>query len=261
MDEILAAGAARGEAPAVAIRHHLLEGLLRRLARSEHAAVLVLRGGLMTRLWSPGRSTRDLDLVGDFPFSLDDAVARVRAAFTPEVDDGLRVLATRAAGIWLDSGFPGVRASVTVACGGVEEVVTADVGFGDPLVPPAIRFVYPALLASPPAEVRAIRPETQVAWKLHGLAEFGARFRPKDVADLHRLAAVPLDPDDLTEAIRAAFVSRGFPLSDAVEALDRAHLRTKTARVRFREAGHAAPLDGVLLAVRSALWPALERLR
>ena len=52
-------------------RHHVLEGLLRRLADSEHRTRFVLRGGLMTRAWVGGRSTRDLDMVGLFTFDIE----------------------------------------------------------------------------------------------------------------------------------------------------------------------------------------------
>ena len=109
-----------------------------------------------------------------------------------------------------------------------------DVGFGDPLVPGPMWLDYPTLLAGPAVRVRACRPETQAAWKLHGLAEMGAGWRPKDLADLWLIATrVPLEADLLPPAIEAAFVSRGCRVEDAVRLFDLSHWTTKTARVRW----------------------------
>ena len=51
-----------------------------------------------------------------------------------------------------------------------DQAVTVDVGFRDPLVPAAVWLDYPALPPGSPFRVRAVRPETMAAWKLHGLA-------------------------------------------------------------------------------------------
>ncbi|MEO0604519.1 MAG: nucleotidyl transferase AbiEii/AbiGii toxin family protein, partial [Myxococcota bacterium] len=190
IEAAVVAGADRGESPEAAMRHHLLEGLLRRLAVSEVVEDFVVRGGLVTRTWAPGRTTRDLDLVGDHEFDVAATGERLRTIGRVAVDDGLQIdtTAMRTQGIWLHTDFPGVRAHIPVAFGTHVLRVTADVGFGDPLVPPATWIDYPALVGPPP-RVRACAPECQVSWKLHGLAENEARFRPKDLADLAGMVA------------------------------------------------------------------------
>jgi hypothetical protein len=174
----------RGEPLGVAVRHHLLEGLLRRLARLPCAGELVLRGGLMTRAWVAPRvrPTRDLDLVGDFPFDLAETTRRFRGVLDEQVEDGLELDPARfgAQGIWLDTDFPGVRVTLGARLwGSAPEELTVDIGFGDPLVPEAGWLDYPALQPLPAARVRACCPETMAAWKLHGLAERGASWRPQ----------------------------------------------------------------------------------
>lgn len=51
------------------LTYHLLESLLRRVAYSAHTADLMLRGGMLTRLWvSPGhRIAVDVDFLGLYP--------------------------------------------------------------------------------------------------------------------------------------------------------------------------------------------------
>ncbi|MEN0067527.1 MAG: nucleotidyl transferase AbiEii/AbiGii toxin family protein [Myxococcota bacterium] len=244
------------------MRHHLLEGLLRRLAHSPVRNDFVLRGGLMTRVWSPGRSTQDLDLVGDHDFDVAMTTERLRAIGQVSIDDGLQVdgAAVRTKGIWLHTAFPGIRAQIPVGFGETVIVVTADVGYGDPLVPPAQEMDYPSLIGAPP-HIRACAPETQVAWKLHGLAECGPRFRPKDLADLCRIIkGVPLEDAVLTPAIDAAFASRGFSYESARTTLSAAHWTAKSASRRWRDSETPGDLQTTLETVRKRLAAALARL-
>lgn len=202
---------------AVSGRTAALFGVLREVAALPECGGMVLRGGLLTRDWvAPApRPARDIDFVGDFPFG----VAETRALFAGDA---------AAEGIWLDSAFPGVR--LTLTRGG--HLVTIDVGFNDPLVPPAEWHE----LRGPdgPVRLRVVRPETQVSWKLHGLAEMAADWRPKDLADVWLIArAVSLDAGAMPEALRAAFESRGMTLGRAARLFDAPHWGTKGARVRW----------------------------
>ncbi|HSK04143.1 MAG TPA: nucleotidyl transferase AbiEii/AbiGii toxin family protein [Kofleriaceae bacterium] len=254
------AAAVRGESLAEAVRHHLILGVIARIARAPEGASFVLRGGMLTRAWIAPlrRPARDLDYVGDFPFDVEDTARRLAPALAMERADGVHIDAARAAvrGIWLDTAFPGVRVDLAIGLGRADQRLSIDVGFRDPLVPPAAWIDL-----DDGTSVPAVRPETQLAWKLHGLAEMGASWRPKDLADLWAIATrVPLDPAALPPAIEAAFVSRGFPISAATSALTAPHWETKTARLRWA----AQPRDGVpdlaqtLADVRARLSPVLE---
>ena len=259
--ELRAAAAASGEPLAEAVRHHLIAGVIARIARSPEGASFVLRGGALTRAWIAPlrRPARDLDYVGDFPFGVEDTARRLAPALAPAADlpDGVRIDAARVAvrGIWLDTSFPGVRVELAIGLGRADQRLSIDIGFGDPLIPPAAELRLGGVLA------RAVRPETQLAWKLHGLAELGPSWRPKDLADLWAIATrVPLDPAALPPAITAAFESRGMPVAQAAAVLRAPHWATKTARVRWA----AQPRDGdphleqTLAHVRERLAPVVE---
>ncbi|MEO8700606.1 MAG: nucleotidyl transferase AbiEii/AbiGii toxin family protein [Kofleriaceae bacterium] len=215
-----------GETAAQAVRHHLLAGLIERVARTDPG--FVLRGGMLTRAWIDPlpRPTRDLDYVGDFAFDVEATVDRFRPALGHVVDDGMVFDPERftARGIWLDSEFPGVHLDLAAGIATADHTLGVDIGFHDPLVPPATEH----------AGVRAVRPETQLAWKLHGLVEMADMWRPKDLADLWLIVTrVPLERTLLAPAIAAAFTSRGYTVDDARAAFDRPHWATKSARVRW----------------------------
>lgn len=239
-----------GEAPSQAMRHRLLAAVIERLARTTEA--FVLRGGLATRAWIAPlpRPTRDLDLVGDFGFDVEDTLRRLQPALACEVDDGVVIDRERlvARGIWLDTAFPGVHVELPIGLGRVDQTIGIDIGFRDPLVPPAVTWA---------GGVRAVRPETMLGWKLHGLADMREAWRPKDLADLWLLATrVPLEAAALPAAIAAAFESRGMTTGDAARALVAPHWETKAARVRWARA-RDLELAAVLAELRERLAPVL----
>jgi len=192
-------------------------GLLRRLARSPVAEELVLRGGMMMRLWAGPvpRPVEDIDFLAVFPFDTAATASRLEAVCRVEADDGLRFGALRSEVIWAETAFPGVRAFVEVSFPGDEAPfeLRIDTGFGDPMDPPATWMDHP-LEAGAPARVLACRAETLLAWKVHGLFERGkGRFRPKDLFDVYLLANhAPIDPALMPRALRLAFGSRGDSL-------------------------------------------------
>lgn len=234
--------------------------MIARIARSPEGGSFVLRGGILTRAWIAPlrRPARDLDYVGDFPFDVADTARRLAPALAMELPDAVRIDAARAAvrGIWLDTEFPGVRVELAIGLGRPDQRLSIDIGFRDPLVPPATQVELDGGIIT-----RAVRPETQLAWKLHGLAEMGTSWRPKDLSDLWAIATrVPLALAALPPAIDAAFTSRGMSGSAAAEVLNAPHWKTKTARVRWA----SQPRDGVpdlaqtLADVRERLAPVLE---
>ncbi|MFO0846461.1 MAG: nucleotidyl transferase AbiEii/AbiGii toxin family protein [Gemmataceae bacterium] len=263
-----------------------VEEVLLRLARSPHAGDLVLRGGVLTRVWvgEARRETRDLDFLGLFPRDLDEAARRLADVLAIDsltgVLFGLETL--RGEVIWRETAFPGLRFSVEArrardvsppvgapVTGGLTPParLQIDIGFGDPLVPPAAWLDYPT--ASGPARLLAARPELLAAWKLDGLFEHGARrWQPKDLFDLHLLTAhCHLDTDTLVEAIRVAFEAHSDPLTNVRDVVyNPAWWRTDSARAKWAKyrAASAVPVPEevgeVAAAVARALRPAVGRL-
>lgn len=241
-----------GETALQALRHHLMQGVIDRVAHTTQD--FVLRGGYLTRAWIDPlpRPAQDLDYVGDFAFGVDDTVARFAPALACERADGIVIDPAQlvARGIWLDSGFPGVHLDVAIGIERADHRLGIDIGFGDPLVPPAVTW----------NGARAVRPETQLAWKLHGLVEMADQWRPKDLADAWLIATrVPLAAAALPPAIAAAFESRGFAIAQATGMFDDARWATKSARVRWANQRGLALAD-VIAELRASLRPAFAAL-
>jgi hypothetical protein len=173
---------------------------LRRVERSPYADRLVLRGSLVTRRLFPSRVCEDvdhllLDGIADELARAADAVVRV-----PD-DEPLDMVAVEK--LWPDTEFPGHR---VVFANGLQ----VDIGFGDPIT------IAPERVTIEGASVLAVKPESMIAWKLHGLVELGprGRWRPKDLHDLLLYAGLPdLDEGEIGRAIDVAFSSRGHATS------------------------------------------------
>ena len=242
-----------GETALQGLRHHLMRGVIERVARTSKD--FVLRGGYLTREWIDPlpRPTEDLDFVGDFTFDIDDTVERLRPALEYKLDDGIRIDPPRlvARGIWLDTKFPGVHVDLAIGIERADQRLGIDIGFNDPLVPPAVEW---------PNGARVVRPETQLAWKLHGLVEMREQWRAKDLADSWLIATrVALDSHALPPAIEAAFTSRGYTIEQAVTMFDDERWMTKSARVRWASQRGLALAD-VVKDLREVLAPAFAAL-
>jgi hypothetical protein len=202
--------------------HRLLEGILLRLARLPDADHLILRGGMLMRLWFRPliRPAADLDLVATFPFSVKETARRfVPLLADRSVDDGVIFDAERfrAEGIWLNTDFPGVRLFASGEADGVETEFSVDVTFGEPLVPAPTLGEYPTSRRKLTARVWMCRPETITGRKLQALRHMGMlHWRPKDLNDLRLLLSrVPMNRAELPEAITTSFTSRGNTAADA----------------------------------------------
>lgn len=246
--------------------------VLRRLARSTEASSLVLRGGLMMRLWSGPvpRFVEDLDFLAAFPFDVPRTLRLLEQVLSVDVDDGFHFGALRSEVIWEETDFPGVRIHVETRLPGTQAPfeLRIDVGFGDELESPATWLDY-ASADGPPARVLAVRPETMFAWKVHGLFERGkGRFRPKDLFDVFLLVRfAQLEAPLLAPALRLAFDSRG----DSLELMERLVSGTfgqspwsleKWARYRAPQPeGRPEHLADVVQAVSHALQPVWKAAR
>jgi len=88
--------------------------------------------------------------------------------------------------------------------------VQVDVDVGDAIVPEPQWIEYPSLLDLPRPRLRAYRPETAIAEKLHAMVVLGAaNSRMRDFFDLHALASRgAFDGAVLAEAIASTFARR-----------------------------------------------------
>lgn len=191
------------------------ERLLARLAASEHARDFVVKGATLFTLWAgePHRATRDLDLLGFGPASLERIakVFRDLCSVAGE-DDGLlfEPASVQASRIREEQEYEGVRVEMLALLGGARISLQIDVGFGDVITPAPVEAVFPTLLAMPASRLRAYPRVTVVAEKLHAMVSLGmANSRMKDFFDVWLLAKdFDFDGNELVEAVSATFERR-----------------------------------------------------
>ncbi len=210
----LARSSERSEAEV--LNYHLLEGVLKRLSKSNHVNSLVLRGGMLTRLWVAAPSRRvaiDLDFLGLYPFDIEVTLKKFQEILgdpdrADEIVFDLDSLAAK--GIWLNTESPGVRVNINAVICDYQNNVQIDVGFNDPLTIDPQWIDYPLLLTKETIKVLAVTVETAIAWKMDGLVEMGQKnWRPKDLYDLMLFSEIEgINEADLIEAIIVAFKSR-----------------------------------------------------
>ncbi len=206
------------------LTYHLLESVLRRVSNSIYVDELVLRGGMLTRLWVPAerRIAEDVDFLGLYDFDIENTREKFRnilkntnknTNFADEVTFDLDSL--EVTGIWLESEFPGARVNIDAAFADYQKNIQIDVGFGDPIVPAAQWIDYP-MLTTEKVKLQAATAETMLGWKLHGLVEQGfKRWRPKDLYDLMLFTSyIELDETKVRAAISTAFSSRNTTLEE-----------------------------------------------
>jgi hypothetical protein len=196
-----------------------IERFLYRLAASPFNDRFVLKGAMLLQLWLPeiGRPTRDLDLLGFGDLS-SDRLRQVLAAICvqPVPDDGVTFLpnSVTVQAIREQDEYGGQRATFGGYLGQARLHVQVDVGIGDHLTPPAEWIEYPSLLDLPRPRLRAYRPETTIAEKLHAMVVLDLQnSRMKDFFDLFRLAQThSFAGDSLVAAVMSTFAQRQTPI-------------------------------------------------
>ena len=205
----------QGEDFQLVLTRYVIERLLYRLSRSEHAGQFVLKGAMLFRLWAdqPHRPTRDLDLLGKGEPS-PEALAEVFRAVCGTVveDDGLTFdpASVTAGRIKEDQEYEGVRVECRVHLGQARIDLQVDVGFGDAVVPRASTVTYPAMLEFPAPVLKAYPRQAVVAEKFQAMVALGiANSRMKDFFDVWVLArGFAFDGPSLSQAIHATFRRR-----------------------------------------------------
>ncbi|GIW43789.1 MAG: hypothetical protein KatS3mg077_1071 [Candidatus Binatia bacterium] len=209
--------------PNVVLTRYGLERFLYRLSRSPHADRFVLKGALLMLVWlgETIRPTRDADLLG-----FGDLSEQTLAAVFAEVcgvsvePDGLEFLpsSVRVAPIREDDVYGGMRVTLQGRLGTARVHVQVDVGIGDAVYPEPEWLEYPGLLDLPRPRLRAYRPETTIAEKLHAMVVLGeANSRLRDFFDILALArCYRFDGDVLAQAVRATFERRRTPVPSSL---------------------------------------------
>jgi len=236
-----------GVSLAEARRQHAFEGVLRRVAALGRQD-LVLRGGVLLRAWvGPLRPAEDLDLLATWPFEAGRARRVLGEVCAQPCPDGLNLALGVSHVTWSNTPLPGLRAEVTGSLCDEPLELQIDLGCGDPMQPGPVWSLLPALTPALAPRVLTCRPETLVAWKLHGLYERGiGTWRAKDLHDLSLLfERCELERAELVGAIRLAHESRSGQL-ELLEWLRDGHMgRSRRSRRKWRKLRSSRPPETV----------------
>ena len=204
-----------GVDPNLTLARYATERLLYRLSRSRHSERFILKGALLLLVWlgETIRPTRDADLLGFGELDAAALAATIAEICAIEVEpDGLTfdLTSIKVSSIRPDDAYGGQRVTLLARLGPARIRVQIDVGIGDAVVPDPEWIDYPSLLDLPRPRLRAYRPETAIAEKVHAMVVLGSsNSRMRDFFDVYALAAhEPFVGDRLAAALRATFTRR-----------------------------------------------------
>jgi hypothetical protein len=202
-----------------------VEGFLRRLAASEYASRMTLKGGMLMAAISARRMTKDADLstrgVGN---TEEHVAAAVNDIIAPqlEVDDGLEFDANsiRTELMREEAEYQGVRVKLIVRLATARITTTLDFSFGDPHESTVIEL--PELLGTGTIRLASYPPELTLAEKVATMmSRRELNTRDRDLADVWVLSRVrAFDATELRSAITRVAEHRNqdiVPLSVALE--------------------------------------------
>lgn len=209
------------------IQLYVLEGFLARVAMSDHAQQLVLKGGVLLAAFGTRRPTRDIDFAARG--SANDAehvlgVVRAIADLTPEVDDGLVFDPGSATAevIRDEDEYSGVRVSMGVELATARNRFNIDVNVGDPVWPTPNHVEVPRLLGGEPLELVGYPLHMVHAEKIVTAVQRGTvNTRWRDFGDVWTLSgAHPVDGNHLQIAIAEVARYRKAELTPLREVLE-----------------------------------------
>jgi predicted nucleotidyltransferase component of viral defense system len=204
---------------------YALEGFLDRLARSEVADRLVLKGGMLLSIWNARRPTRDIDLAGRrIKGEVDVVCELVAAVASMPSDDGLEFdpAGITAGTIRDQDDYAGVRVTVPGQLARARFRFHVDVNVGDPIQPPPVLVDLPRLLGGEPVRLLGYPIAMVLAEKLVTMVERGeANTRWRDFADVYRLVGdSTVAAAELRQAVEAVATFRGVRLRPLAGLLD-----------------------------------------
>lgn len=201
-----------------------VEGFLRRLAVSDYATKMTLKGGMLMSASAARRMTKDADLstfgVSNDPESLAEVVAEIAAIELAE-DDGL-VFDTdtiRTSIMREDADYHGVRVKLEAGLATARPTVMLDFSFGDPHQ--SVIVDLPELLGDGVIRLATYPVELTLAEKtVTMMSRRELNTRDRDFADVWTLSHVlAIRATDLKTAIEEVAYHRGqeiIPLSEAL---------------------------------------------
>lgn len=209
------------------IQLYVLEGFLARVAGSEYAQQLVLKGGVLLAAFGERRLTKDIDFASrDLNSDANHVLAVLRdiAVSQPHDDDGLVFDSASATAevIRDDDEYSGVRVSMGVELASARTRFHIDVNVGDPVWPAPGQVEVPRLLGGHPLHLLGYPLVMVHAEKVVTAVQRGtANTRWRDFGDIWTLSgAHPVDGNTLRSSIEQVAAYRGADMSALRDVLD-----------------------------------------
>lgn len=250
---------------------YVLEGLLARIATSEHRDDFVLKGGVLLAAFAARRPTKDIDLQATgLANDAETVAARIREIATLDMPDGVSfdphsVTATVIRDGSLEE-YAGVRVRLVGRIGRSRLTVGVDVNFGDPIWPAPQLIELPRIvpLTREPVTMLGYPLEMVFAEKIVTAVDRGeGNTRWRDFADVYTLARLhSVDREALRRSLQTVAEHRTVALSPLLPTLSsmpqRAQAKWSAWRRRVgREEEVPAMFSDVLAAVAAFADPAL----
>ena len=249
---------------------YALEGVLARIALSEHRDDFVLKGGVLLAAFAARRPTKDIDLQATRLTGDPEEVAeRVRIIAALEVADGLAfdLASVTAMTIREEDEYAGVRVKLTATLGTARLTVGIDVNFGDPIWPAPRLVDLPRVvpLGLPPVTLLGYPLTMVLAEKVVTAIDRGiANTRWRDFADVYVLTRLhPVDAAEFRASVKTVAEYRNVAFKPLLPALapmgDWAQQRWRAWRTRsHREHELPGAFADVLAAVAGFADPVLS---
>lgn len=254
---------------------YLLEALLARIARSEHHADFVLKGGVLLAAFGARRPTKDIDLLATgIRNDVHEVAARVREVAAIELPDGvvfdLDSIDATSTRTGVADRYPGVRIRLLGTLGTARVVIGVDVNFGDPIWPSPRPTTIPPIipLGQTPVTVLGYPLTMVLAEKIVTIVDRGeGNTRWRDFADVYTLMRRhPAPIEELRTAVEVVAAHRSVGLVPLLPRLGtmpaRAQPRWLVWRARTnRSQDLPEQFDDLLTTVANLIDPILAQTR
>ena len=200
------------------ISRYFQERLLYRLSVSDYKDKFILKGGALLYAHDgfQARPTLDIDFMAK---NVSNDMSNIKKIFQEICqieckEDGVvfDVDTIETSEIAISKEYHGVHLSLLAHLDTAQQNISMDIGFGDVITPSPQQLAFPALIGTAPgANILAYSLETVVAEKFQAMISLSlGNSRMKDFFDVYQiLLKQTLDPDTLSEAIKATFANRG----------------------------------------------------
>lgn len=207
---------------------YLHERLIYRISISNYRENFFLKGGSLLFAYNgmQGRPTQDIDFLAS-KISRDatrlkeifEEICKIECEADGVVFDTSSIHTTE---ITKERKYPGTRVVIVARLDSIVQQISADIGFGDVIVPEPVDLDYPVFLdTTPPITIKAYSLETVVAEKFHAMVEKDTEnSRMKDFFDCYQILKHQSDLIDeatLSDAIHVTFKNRDTVIADNLQ--------------------------------------------